>query len=159
MPVATGSSTNQYQNINSNRAQGLEVSSTKQFVSWMIKGNLSYTDSENTTDNLDYQAFPKWMSSINVEYKLPFMNAMTGVWYRHMEEFALSDNIEFGDSRDQTYDRFDVYGYWKINKHSQLSAQIYNLFDAPVPLPSYYGSEGGYHDAERQFSLTYKHIF
>lgn len=159
VPVATGSSTNQYQNIHASRSQGLELSSTKQYVSWLLRGNLSYVKSKNTSDNIDYQAFPKWMSSLNAEYKFPTMNAMVGIWYRHMEQYALSDNLEFDTKTDQSYDRFDLYGFWKISKNSQFSAQIYNLLDAPVPLPSYYGSEGGWQDLSQQFSVSYKYLF
>ena len=158
VPVSSASSTNRYQNIKDNHAQGLEVSLRNTYLDWFMQGNISYVESENKSDKLDYQAFPKVMLSMNVERHLS-ESVSLGLWYRHMQDYALGDDAVLFSDRDEQYHRFDVYGGYQVLPDTKIGFNVFNLFDQALPLPSYYGSENGWQDAGRQINLQFQQRF
>ena len=158
IPVPEVSSANQYQNIKNNHAQGLEFTLSKLINNWLIKANASYVSSENKSDDIDYQAFPEVMLSLNSEYRFsPY--SRIGLWYRHMQDYALGDDTTLFTQRDEQYQRADLYGVHKFQSNTQLGINIYNLFNSTLPLPSYYGSEGGLEDRGREINLYLQQRF
>ena len=158
VPVSSASSTNRYQNIKDNHAQGLEMSVRKTIHNWSVMANASYVESENKSDNLDYQAFPKVMLSMNVENHLS-QSMSLGLWYRHMQDYALGDDALLFADRDQQYHRFDVYGGYQVLPDTKIGFNVFNLFDQALPLPSYYGSENGWQDVGRQVNIHLQQRF
>lgn len=158
VPVSNFSNTNRYQNIKNNHAQGIEISATKLINSWTLKTNISHVRSENKDDNIDYQAFPKTMLSLNSEKKITERSTL-GIWYRHMRDYALGDDTVLFSDRDQQYHRFDLYASHRFSHHTKVGMSVYNLFDQSLPLPSYYGSEDGWQDLGRQINVYLEQHF
>ena len=158
VPVPEVSSTNKYQNIKNNHAQGLELTVSTLIHDWFVKGNASYVESENKSDNIDYQAFPKIMFSLNSEYQWS-PSSRFGLWYRHMQDYALGDDTQLFTDTDETYQRVDLYASHKLSSDTTLGANVYNLLDSTLPIPSYYGSEGGLEDRGREINLYLEQRF
>jgi iron complex outermembrane receptor protein len=157
-PVAEASSTNQYQNIKDNHAQGLELSLNTLMHSWLFKANASYVQSENKSDDIDYQAFPQFMMSINAEHQINNTSRF-GLWYRHMQDYALGDNTELFTEKNERYQRIDLYASHKFSSDTILGINLFNLMNSNLPIPSYYGSEGGLEDKGREINLYLEQRF
>ncbi len=158
VPVPNISSTNQYQNIKNNDAQGLEFTVNKLINKWQLKANASYVKSENKSDDVDYQAFPEIMLSLNVEHQLS-QRSRIGAWYRHMQDYALGDDTNLFTDNNESYQRFDLYASHVFQANTKLGMNVFNLFDQTLPLPSYYGSENGLEDRGREVNIYLEQRF
>ena len=147
---------NQYKNNNYNESKGLELSLRSQLNHTTINSQLSYTESENKTDNIDYVAFPEWTGSVNIEHQVTQETLKVGMWQRVMLNYHLNDTST--DNDEKSYHRTDLYLNWRMNARFSLNANIQNVFDKQNTLPSYYGSEGGLLDYGRiiKASIHYK---
>lgn len=147
---------NQYKNNNYNESKGLELSLRSQLNHTTINSQLSYTESENKTDGIDYVAFPEWTGSVNIEHPITQETLKVGMWQRVMLNYHLNDTNT--DNDEKSYHRTDLYLNWRMNTRFSLTANIQNVFDKQNTLPSYYGSEGGLLDYGRiiKASIHYK---
>lgn len=147
---------NKYKNNNYNESKGIEVSIRSQVGPTTINSQLSYTESENKTDDVDYVAFPDWTGSVNIEHPITQETLKVGMWQRVMLNYHLNDTNT--DNDEKSYHRTDLYLNWRMNTQFSLTANIQNVFDKQNTLPSYYGSEGGLLDYGRiiKTSIHYK---
>jgi outer membrane receptor protein involved in Fe transport len=159
VPSIAGSTTNQYKNIKENESKGLEIGFRRQYGNWSERGNFSYVQSKNVTDNIKYSAFPSLMASVNSEYENPSHKLRVGFWLRMMHEYALSDNTQENNDTNHQYARVDTYLKWPLNNKTELGMSIQNIGDNRNTLPSYYESENGLTGVGRIFKLNITHIF
>jgi outer membrane receptor for ferrienterochelin and colicin len=138
--VAISDVQNQYKNNYDNESKGLELSLRAQVNTTILNTQISYTNSQNKTDKVDYVAFPEWAGSINIEHPMT-EKLTTGLWQRFMLSYQLDDTNT--TSQQASYYRTDLYLNWQASPGLNLIANIQNLFDDKNYLPSYYGSEGG----------------
>jgi len=145
----------QYKNIFENNTKGFELSLRSQLRNTTVNGSFSFTDSSNKTDNIDYIAFPEWLSSINIEQPIDEKFKL-GLWQRIMLSYQLNDADTA--SEQESYYRTDFYLNWQASPRLNVIANIQNIFDDKNYLPSYYGSEAGLLDYGRivKASMKYK---
>jgi outer membrane receptor for ferrienterochelin and colicin len=147
---------NQYKNNDYNESKGLELSIRSKIQSTTINAQTSYTKSENTTDSVDYVAFPEWMASVNIEHPVIPEKLTMGLWQRAMLSYQLNDTDT--TTEKESYYRTDLYLNWRMDARLSVIANIQNVFDTENTLPSYYGSEGGLKDYGQiiKASIKYK---
>jgi outer membrane receptor for ferrienterochelin and colicin len=145
----------QYKNIFENNTKGFELSLRSKLEKTTVNGSLSFTDSSNKTDEVNYVAFPRWLGSINIEQPIK-ETLKLGLWQRIMLAYQLNDaDIT---SEKESYYRSDLYLNGQVSPRLNVIANIQNAFDEKNILPSYYGSEGGLLDYGRiiKASIKYK---
>jgi outer membrane receptor for ferrienterochelin and colicin len=153
--VAISDLQNQYKNSISNESEGLELSLRSKINTTSINAQLSYIESTNKTDKVDYMATPDLSGSVNIEH--PIKEKLTlGVWQRFMLSYQLNDTDT--TSPQESYYRTDLYLNWQASPSLNVITNIQNVFDDKNHLPSYYGSEGGQLDYGRviKASIQYK---
>jgi outer membrane receptor for ferrienterochelin and colicin len=153
--VAISDVQNQYKNNHDNESKGVELSLRAQVNTTILNTQISYTDSRNKTDEVDYVAFPEWAGSINIEHPVT-EKLTTGLWQRFMLSYQLDDTNT--TLQQASYYRTDLYLNWQVSPGLNVIGNIQNLFDDKNYLPSYYGSEGGLLDNDRiiKASIQYK---
>lgn len=153
VPSGQGTS-NIYQNVNENKSWGLELTHNHYFDQLHVTFNSSYVQNENTTDSVDYEAFPTLMANLGLSYSFSAIPAKIALWQRAMWNYTQADptaNFEPEDARD--YYRTDLHYEHQVKQSITLFSDISNLLDRDNTLPSYYGSEEGLPDYSRQISL------
>lgn len=147
--VRTGSGTEQiYRNIDRNYSRGLELSGKwKANSHLLIHGSMSYVDSENSTEDITYDAFPDWLTQLHIEYSIPSSRFSVGLGHRAMLDYELSDDSALSADNDtENYHRTDLYSHWNLSHDLKIGMNIQNIFDKDNALPSYYESQGGLPD-------------
>lgn len=151
--VQTGSgTTQQYLNLNSNYSQGVEFSLKGLQGPWHFQGNASYVETDTSSTDVNFKAFPEWMMSANLEYHGNGWQA--GIWQRLQWQYELTDNID-EQTEKEDYSRTDIYAQYQVEKNSYLGLAVYNLADTDNTLPSYYASENGLPQHGRELSVHY----
>ncbi|QIZ83422.1 TonB-dependent receptor [Bermanella marisrubri] len=151
--VQTGSETEQqYVNLNSNYSKGVEFSLKGLQGPWHFQGNASYVETDTSSTDVNFKAFPEWMMSANLEYRGQGWQA--GIWQRQQWQYELTDNVD-EQSGKEDYSRTDFYAQYKVQKNSSLGLAIYNVADVHNTLPSYYASENGLPQHGREWSVHY----
>jgi outer membrane receptor protein involved in Fe transport len=148
---------NTYQNSAKNHSHGLEVNLRSHIAHTKIEGSLSFVESENITNDIDYVAFPSWITNFNIEHPILINTLNLGLRQRIMLSYQLDD--QEADSDSATYYRTDLYLKWIKSKHLSGTLNIQNAFDQDNKLPSYYGSEGGLRDFGRIIKANIKYKF
>ncbi len=153
IPSGQGTS-NVYENVNNNKSWGAELTHKWLIDAWTTHFNVSYVESENDRDDVEYSAFPSVITNLGVQYRFTELDAQLGVWQRIMWDYTEADatsNFSPDDARD--YYRTDLHFEQQFSKHVQVFSDVSNVFDRDNVLPSYYGSEGGLPDYGRVFSV------
>jgi|GEM_PF-1499025 len=153
--VQVSSVQNQYKNSDSNESMGLELSLKKRVNVTSINAQLSYIQSKNETDDVDYVAFPDWTGSLNIEHPLILETLKLGFWQRLMLAYRLNDTDLA--TKQESYYRTDLYLNWRVDSRLSVIANIQNVLDDKNTLPSYYGSEGGIQDYGRVIKASIKY--
>ncbi len=122
----------QYQNVGESRAIGAEASFVYATEAFRVDASASYVRSENTTDDLEYVAFPDFIGNLGVGYTLAsarldfylFQRVQVGA----SEGVPIANDPAFASSPDlPPYYRLDFHVAWEaVDDHLTVFANLRN---------------------------------
>lgn len=149
------------ENAEDNRARGLTWEIKWQPTPWFIKFGASWVESENTTQNEDYSAFPRYI--LNLETGYYYQPWRTRISLGQLCQFDTDDGFApsagFSSQRLPTYSRTDIGITHNLGENADLQFFIRNLFDRDNFLPSGAGSRGGIPDEQISVSAGFRYGF
>lgn len=154
-----------WENINSNKSRGAEITYRGSLENWQWDFSASYVDSKavTTRGDIDYVVFPKQIYNINFGYL--FKEQGIDVYiinrvHRNVKEgptlLSFNPNVP-----DFVPNPADLKDYWNTDvtlnyNQENLNVQlgVHNIFDKENILPSVWSSENGLNQLGRTVSLS-----
>ncbi len=135
---------NQFQNVERNRAHGVNASVTWRADGWQVDAGASWVASRNAKTGASYNIYPQRSATISVARTVFDGAGRLSLAQRWMDGF---DDIPRGDVFAPTplpaYARTDLAYSHALSRSLTLSAVVRNLLDRDSHLPSPLGSVGG----------------
>lgn len=159
--TASTTSPSQFVNVGDSKAHGVELAYKYKVAPWTLETSGSWVQSENTTLDQDYVAFPKWIFNAGLGYRLA----------RFDTDIFLNARAQLGADEGQFTSSFTdpqpLKDYWRadvhVEKHLVTRASVFldvrNLFDRENYLPSVQSSPsvGGIPDEALSAQLGIKY--
>jgi len=150
----------QFINVGDSNARGVSFSWQTAVRPWLTEFNLSWTQSEDETNHVNYGAFPKLIANLQLGYALD-----SGLLF-YINNRAHYDTDE-GPTTPTQPSPSRLPHYWRTDLHVEkaaspqllLWADVRNVFDRNNALPSTVGSEGGVPDESINLNIGGRYRF
>lgn len=147
----------EFQNIDSHRSQGVETQLHYSHDDWWADFNATYTDSQNTTSNNDYDAFPHLIVNAGIGYRasrdLRFY--LNNRLYLDREEGVNSATARYDEL--PTYWRMDLNATQNVTERMQVFVNIRNLLDRENEMPTLFSAENGIPEEPASISAGFRY--
>lgn len=144
-----------FANSGVNKATGIELIGELQTSLWNVSGSVSYIESENTSSNIKYSAFPKAIVNLDVAYFFPDYNMTFTLANRFNYDVDEGPVVAAAPNPDQLrhYWRTDFILNKQLENNSNVYFSVLNVFDRENYLPSIWNTENGLRDQQLRVQL------
>jgi len=134
-----------FANLEENRANGVTWDLHWRRDAWFADLGLAWTDSENRTLELDYEAFPRWTLDAELGYEhAPWRTRFSLIQHWQIDtEDVFPPSAGIPATELPHYVRFDLAAVHAVSDRLELGLFVRNLFDRDNVRPSAAGSRGG----------------
>ncbi|OUS32496.1 hypothetical protein A9Q99_00015 [Gammaproteobacteria bacterium 45_16_T64] len=148
-----------FENSGNNKAMGIELIAEGSIDDWLWRSSYSYIESENTTTDIEYGAFPKMIVNADIGYHFQGKGIEVNVSNR------INYDVDEGPTTSVDPNPDSLPHYWRVDlqvtkfygDQSEVSVSILNLFDRENYVPSIWNSENGIADQEITLQLDWRH--
>ncbi|MEZ5506823.1 MAG: TonB-dependent receptor [Gammaproteobacteria bacterium] len=146
-----------YRNSGESRAHGSEMSLNYLGHPWRLHSNITWVQSENTSDDIDYVAFPRWLLNLGIGYALPDERTTVYLFQHAQLDQYSADYLSVGGDWIKPepaadFWRVDLNLSHRLDASTQLFCNVRNLLDRDNVKPSLYNGQGGI--ADEAFSVS-----
>lgn len=150
-----------FKNVDDSEAKGLEVIAEGRHQQWFWRSSLSYTQSENTTQDIEYTIFPKLIANADVGYRLD--NGDTEVVFSNRFHYKADEGPQTATFSDPEqlphYWRADLQLSKQFGRSTRLALTLINVFDRDNFVPSVWNAENGLEAEPMSVELSWKQKF